>query len=69
MVLKVYHFQKRAFLLTIHGVNWRQRRRNYRIDKTKTKNKMVFSTEDDEDLVLIKWLKFFVKKKVTTIDE
>jgi len=25
MVLKVYRFQKRrAFLLTVHGVNWRQ---------------------------------------------
>jgi len=23
MVLKVYSFQKRAFLLTVHGVNWR----------------------------------------------
>jgi len=48
MVLKVYCFQKRAFLLTVHGVNWRQHRRNIR--KTKT-NKIVFSAED---LVLIK---------------
>jgi len=46
MVLKVYHFQKRAFLLTVHGVN----RRNCSIGKTKT-NKMMFSSED---LVLIK---------------
>jgi len=23
MVLKVYRFQKRAFLLTVHGINWR----------------------------------------------
>jgi len=60
MVLKVYHFQKRASLLTVHGVNWRQRWRNCRIGQTKT-NKMVFSTED---LVLIKVL---VKKKA--IDE
>jgi len=45
MVLKVYHFQKRAFLLTVHGVNWRHHRRNCHIGKTKT-NKMVFSTED-----------------------
>jgi len=55
MVLKVYRFQKHAFLLTVglHGVNWRQHRRNCRICKTKT-NKMVFSTED---LVLIKVLR------------
>jgi len=52
MVLKVYRFQKRAFLLTAHGVNWRQHRHNCRIGKTKT-DKMVFSTED---LVLIKVL-------------
>jgi len=39
MVLNVYRFQKRAFLLTVHGVNWRQHRRNCRIGKTKT-NKM-----------------------------
>jgi len=45
MVLKVYHFQKRAFLLTVHGVNWRQHRRNCRIGKTKA-NKMAFRTED-----------------------
>jgi len=50
MVLKVYRFQKHAFLLTVHGVNWCQHRRNCRIGRTKT-NKMVFSTED---LVLIK---------------
>jgi len=36
MVLKVY-FQKRAFLLTVHGVNWCQHWRNCRIGKTKTK--------------------------------
>jgi len=24
MVLKVYRFQKRVFLLTVHRVNWRQ---------------------------------------------
>jgi len=53
MVLKVYLFQKRAFLLTVHGVNWRQHRRKRRIGKTKT-NKMVYSTED---LVLIKVLR------------
>jgi len=35
MVLKVYRFQKRAFLLTVHGVNWRQHWRNCRISKTK----------------------------------
>jgi len=62
MVLKVYHFQKRAFLLTVHGFNWRQHWRNCRIGKTKT-NKMVFSTED---LVLINVLR---QEKVTTIDE
>jgi len=28
----VYRFQKRAFLLTVHGVDWRQHRRNCRID-------------------------------------
>jgi len=49
MVSKVYRFQKRDFLLTVYGVNWRQHRRNCRIGKTKT-NKMVFSTEN---LVLI----------------
>jgi len=53
MVSKVYRFQKRDFLLTVHGVNWRQHRRNYCIVKTKT-NKMVFSTEN---LVLIKVLR------------
>jgi len=52
MVLKVYRFQKRAFLLTVHGVNWRQNRRNCRSGKTKI-NKMVLSTEY---LVLIKVL-------------
>jgi len=62
MVLKVYYFQTRAFLLTVHGVNWRQYRCNYCIGKTKT-NKIVFSTED---LVLIKVLR---QEKVTTIDE
>jgi len=36
MILKVYRFQKRAFLLMVHGVNWRQHRRNYCIGKTKT---------------------------------
>jgi len=35
MVLKVYRFQERALLLTAHGVNWRQHRRNCRIGKTK----------------------------------
>jgi len=44
MVLKVYRFQKRDFLLTVHGVNWRQYRRNCRIGKTKT-SKMLFSVE------------------------
>jgi len=53
MVLKVYRFQKRAFLLMVHGVNWHQHRCNCRIGKTKTK-KMVFSTKD---LVLIKVLR------------
>jgi len=41
MILKVYSLQKRAFLLTVHGVNWRQHRFNFRIGKTKT-NKMLF---------------------------
>jgi len=50
MVLKVYSFQKRAFLLTVCGVNWRQHWRNCRTGKTKT-NKVVFSAQD---LVLIK---------------
>jgi len=43
MLLKVYRFQKHAFLLTVHGVNWT----DVSIDaivKTKT-NKMAFSTE------------------------
>jgi len=55
MVLKVYCYQKRDFLLTVHGVNRRQQghRRNCRIGKTKT-NSSVFSTED---LVLIKVLR------------
>jgi len=53
MVLKVYCFQKRAFLLTIHGVNSCQHRCTCRIGKTKT-NKMAFSIED---LVLIKVLR------------
>jgi len=44
MVLKVYCFQKRAFLLPVHWVNWRQYRRNCGIDKTKT-NQIVFSIE------------------------
>jgi len=52
VVLKVYRFQKHAFLLTVHGVNFRQHRCNCHIGKTKT-NKMVFSTEN---LVLIKVL-------------
>jgi len=52
MVSKVYGFQNRDFLLTVHGVNRCQHRRNSRIGKTKT-NKMVFSTEN---LVLIKVL-------------
>jgi len=43
MVFKVYRFQKCAFLLTVHGVNWHQHRRKCRIGKTK-RNKMVFST-------------------------
>jgi len=41
MVLKVYRFQKRAFLLAVHGVNWRQQRRNCRIGKTKTNTRNV----------------------------
>jgi len=53
MVLKVYRFQKRAFLLTVQGVNWRQHRRNCRIGKTKA-NKTAFRTED---FVLIKVLR------------
>jgi len=52
MALKVYHFQKHALLLTVHGVNWCQHRHNCHIGRTKT-NKMVFSTED---LVLVKVL-------------
>jgi len=36
MVLKVYSFQKRAFLFTVHGVTWHQHRHNCRIGKTKT---------------------------------
>jgi len=52
MVLKAYRFQKRAFLLTVHGVNWCQHQDTARIGKTKT-NKMLFSTED---IVLIKVL-------------
>jgi len=35
MVLKVYRFQKRAFLLTVHRVNWRRHRGNCCIGKTK----------------------------------
>jgi len=53
MVSNVNRFLKRDFLLTVHGVNWRQHRRNCRIGKTKT-NKMVFSTEK---LVLVKVLR------------
>jgi len=53
MVLKVYRFQKRAFLLKVHGVNWCQHRHNCSIGKTKA-NKMVSSTEY---LVLIKVLR------------
>jgi len=52
MVLKVYRFQKRDFLLTVQGVNWRQHQRKCHIGKTKT-NKMVFSTKN---LVLLKVL-------------
>ena len=51
MVLKVYHVQKRAFLFTVHGVNWHQHRRNCRIGKRK---KMVFCIEE---FVLIKVLR------------
>ena len=51
--LKRYRFQKRAFFLTVHEVNWRQYRHHCRIGKTKT-NKIVFSTED---LVLIEVLR------------
>jgi len=36
MALKVYRFQKRAFLLMVHGVNWHQNRHNCHIGKTKT---------------------------------
>jgi len=36
MVLKVYRFKKRTFLLTVHGVNWRQHWRSCHIGKTKT---------------------------------
>jgi len=45
MVLKVDGFQKRAFLLTVRGVNGHQHRCICHIGRTKTK-KMVFSTED-----------------------
>jgi len=62
MVSNVYSFQKHDFLLTVHGVNWRQHRNNCHIGKTKT-NKMVFRTEN---LVLIKVL---CQEKVTTMDE
>jgi len=37
MVLKVYRFQKHAFLLMVHGVNWCQHRRNCCIGKRETK--------------------------------
>ena len=73
MDFEVY-YQKRAFLLTGHGVNWRQHPRNCRIGKTKTytndarmqveHNKMVFTTED---LVLIKVLR--QEKGYDNIDE
>jgi len=53
MVLKVYHFQKRAFLHMVRGVKWHQYRRKCRIGKTNT-NKMVFYAKD---LVLIKVLR------------
>jgi len=36
MVLKVYRFQKCAFLFTVHAVNWRQHRCNCCIGRTKT---------------------------------
>jgi len=49
---KVCRFQKCAFLLTVHGVNWSQHRRNCHFGITKT-NKIVFSTEN---LVLITFL-------------
>ena len=52
MVLKVYRFHKRAFLLTVHGVNV-SIDANVALAKQKT-NKTVFSTED---LVLIKVLR------------
>jgi len=59
MVLKVDRFQKRAFLLTVHGVrpNWRQYRCIYRIDKTK-KTKWYLVPK------ILFWLKFFVKKRL-----
>jgi len=53
VVLKVYRFQKRAFLLMVRGVNWRQHQCNCCIGETKT-NEMVFSIKD---LVLIKVLR------------
>jgi len=36
---KGYHFQKCAFLLTVHGVNWRQHRCNCHVGKTKTRHR------------------------------
>ena len=51
MVLKVYRFHKRAFLLTVHGVNV-SIDANVALAKQK-QTKLVFSTED---LVLIKVL-------------
>jgi len=35
MFLKVCRFQNRAFLLTVHGVNWHQHRRNCPLAKQK----------------------------------
>jgi len=60
MVLKVYRFQKHAFLLTVHGVNWRQHWHNFCIGKTR-KTKLCSVPK------ILFWLKFFVEKKATTI--
>jgi len=61
MVLKVNRFQKRAFLLTVHGVNWHRHRRNRRIYAKQKQTKWCLVPK------ILFYLKFFVKKKVTTI--
>jgi len=58
MVLKVYRFQKSAILLTVHGVNWRQHRRNSRIGKQE-QTRMWANTQHDGRPAQRRWRPLF----------